>query len=148
MSERTIRLLAASLFLWMASIPDLRTRRIPVWIPAVFLIAAITANFCFFKEMSVQELQMGAIPGAILLLLSAVLKGKIGEGDGICLIVCGLMTGITNTVLIAEIALLLAAAAAAALLITKRLRANYLLPFIPFLAAASSLLILSSFGRL
>lgn len=148
MSESTIRLLLVSLFLWTAAIPDLKTKRIPVWIPAAFLAAALAADYCFLKEMSGQELRMGVIPGIILLLLSAISKGRIGEGDGICLIVCGILTGITNTILIAEIALLLSSASAVALLITKRLRANYLLPFIPFLAAASSLLVLSSFGRL
>lgn len=147
MKENTIRLLAASLFLWTAAIPDLRTKRIPVWIPAAFLSAALAADLGILKEMSRQELRMGVVPGAFLLLLSAMSGGEIGEGDGICLIVCGLMTGITQTVLIAEIALLLAAAVAAVLLITKRLRANHLLPFIPFLAAASSLLLMSSSGR-
>ena len=84
MSESTIRLLLVSLFLWTAAIPDLKTKRIPVWIPAAFLAAALAADYCFLKEMSGQELRMGVIPGIILLLLSAISKGRIGEGDGIC----------------------------------------------------------------
>ena len=93
----------------MAALPDQRSKRIPVWIPGVFFAAAAGANLFDHSFISKWELWAGAVPGALLLLLSIVLKGKIGEGDGICLAVCGLFTGITAAVMIAETALLMAA---------------------------------------
>ena len=86
----------------------------------------------------------GAVPGAALLLLSFLSRGKVGEGDGICLVICGLFAGLTKTVLIAETALLSAAAAGAFLLLTKQRRPEDRLPFVPFLAAASTLVLLLS----
>ena len=168
-ADSTIRLLAASVFLWTAAIPDLRTKRIPVWIPAVFLLAAavwdmflpyglatdlltfsgsaleqtgVAAGWLTPLSLDRRELWAGAVPGAVLLLLSFLSRGKIGEGDGICLLVCGLFVGITQTVWILELALLFTAAAGAALLLTKRLRADDQIPFLPFLAAASIILLL------
>ena len=142
MRENTVRQLTACIFLWLSAVPDLRTKRIPVWIPAVFLLAAAAADALLPSVSDRRELWAGAVPGAILLMLSFLSRGKIGEGDGICLLVCGLLTGITQTVLIAEIALLLAAAAGAILLLTKRCRAKDQIPFLPFLAAASTVLVL------
>ena len=141
MREGTARLFAATLFLWTAAVPDLRTKRIPVRIPAVCILAAIAWNL-FPSEADRQELWMGAVPGAVLLLLSLLSGGKIGEGDGICLLICGLYVGTANTILIAETALMTAAAAGMVLLITKRRRAEDRLPFVPFLAASSTILLL------
>ena len=164
-----IRLFAASIFLWTAAVPDLRTKRIPVWIPAAFLPVAAAADlfgaflpetglfFCspaasgLFPPAAVgrRELFAGAVPGLILLLISAVSGGKIGEGDGICLLVCGLFVGITGAVQITEIALLLILPAGALLFMTRRFGAEDRLPFVPFLAAASTILMVCCrLGRL
>lgn len=154
LTEASARLLAASAFLWTAAVPDLRTKKIPLWIPAVFLPAALAADLFFFTAPAAdlfptsvsgrRELWAGAVPGAALLLLSFLSRGKVGEGDGICLVICGLFAGLTKTVLIAETALLSAAAAGAFLLLTKQRRPEDRLPFVPFLAAASTLVLLLS----
>ena len=164
MKEQGIRLLAACVFLWMAAIPDFKTRRIPVWIPAVFLAAAAAADLfppavmfagrllpsvsaaeqCLSSMLDRRDLLAGAVPGAVLLLISLLTRGKIGEGDGICLLVCGLFVGITQTILITKTALLLAAAVSAVLLFTRRLRAQEQIPFVPFLAAAATILLFFS----
>jgi prepilin signal peptidase PulO-like enzyme (type II secretory pathway) len=81
------------------------------------------------------------VPGALLLLLSFTLRGKIGEGDGICLAVCGLFTGIKAAVAIAEMALIMAALICAIGALTGRRKAGDRIAFIPFLAAAGSLLL-------
>ena len=163
-----IRLFAASIFLWTAAVPDLRTRRIPVWIPAVFLPVAAAADLlgvflpgtgpfpCFLAAsglfspaMGRRDLFAGAVPGLVLLLISVVSGGKIGEGDGICLLVCGLFVGITVAVQITEIALLLILPAGALLFMTRRFGAEDRLPFVPFLAAASTMLMVCcGLGRL
>ena len=145
MKEGTARLLAASIFLWTAAVPDLRTKRIPVWIPAVHIPAAIAWDL-FSSAAERHELWMGAVPGSLLLLLSLLSGGKIGEGDGICLLICGLYVGAAKTILIAETALMTAAAAGTVLLFIKRCRADERLPFVPFLAAWSTILLLRALG--
>lgn len=141
MSEYTVRLAAGCIFLWTAAMPDLREHRIPVRIPALFAAAALAADLFVPTGMSRIELWAGALPGAVFWLLSFLLKGKIGEGDGICLLVSGLLSGLTFAVLLTEIALLMAAAAGGAAVWAKRRKAGDKIPFIPFLAAAQSLLL-------
>ena len=138
------RFLCACVFLWMAALPDLRTKRIPMWIPGIFFAAAAGANLFEHGFISKWELWAGAVPGVLLLLLSLGLKEKIGEGDGICLAVCGLFTGVRAAVLIAETALVMAALICMIGTWTGRRKAGDRIAFIPFLAAAASLLLITS----
>ena len=140
MKEYLNRLLAACVFLWMAALPDQRTKKIPVWIPGIFFAAAVGADLFEHGSISRWELWAGAVPGTLLLLLSFTLRGKIGEGDGICLAVCGLFTGITTAVAITEMALVMAALTCAVGVLTGRRKAGDRIAFIPFLAASVSLL--------
>ena len=138
------RFLCACVFLWMAALPDLRTKRIPMWIPGIFFAAAAGANLFEHGFISKWELWAGAVPGVLLLLLSLGLKEKIGEGDGICLAVCGLLTGITASVMIAEMALLMAALVCSIGVWTGRRKAGDRIAFIPFLASSASLLLVAA----
>ena len=144
MKEYLIRFLTACVFLWMAALPDLRTKKIPVWIPGIFFAAAVGADMFEYGSISRWELWAGAVPGALLLLLSFALRGKIGEGDGICLAVCGLLTGITASVMIAEMALLMAALVCSIGVWTGRRKAGDRIAFIPFLASSASLLLVAA----
>lgn len=141
MREYTVRLAAGCLFLWMAAVPDLKTREIPARIPASFAAAALAANLFLPTGIDRLELWAGALPGAVFWLLSFLFKGKIGEGDGICLLVSGLMTGLTHAVILAETALILAAAAGTICIWTGRKKAEEKIAFVPFLAAAQSLIL-------
>ena len=44
MKTNVTRLLFACLFLWMAAVPDLRSKRIPLWIPGIFFVTAAAAD--------------------------------------------------------------------------------------------------------
>ena len=83
----------------------------------------------------------------MLLILSFLLKGKLGEGDGICLAVYGLFTGIAAAVMAAEAALVLAALTGGFRLWTGRWKAGDRFAFLPFLAAAGSLILLAGVSR-
>ena len=83
----------------------------------------------------------------LILLLCLLLKGKLGEGDGICLLVSGLLTGLVPAVVLAETALVLAAAAGGFCILTKRKKAGDRIAFIPFLAAAQTLILAASVIR-
>jgi len=147
MREYMVRLAASCLFLWMAAVPDLKSQKIPIRIPALFLAAALAADLFWPSGIPKRELLSGAVPGAVLLLLSFLLKGKLGEGDGICLLVSGLLTGIVSAVMIAEVALVMAAAAGCFWIRTGRKDARDRIAFVPCLAAAQSLLLFAEAVR-
>ena len=70
MDEQTIRLGAACAFLWAAAVPDHKTRRIPVCIIAVFLVAVLAADLWTGGGLVKREYWTGAMPGLLFLLLS------------------------------------------------------------------------------
>lgn len=141
MKELNIRLFTACIFLWTAAVPDLRSQRIPLWIPGVFSVAAAAADLLRQSALAGWELWTGAVPGVVLMILSFLLRGKVGEGDGICLAVCGLFTGVTMAVMITETAMVLAALTGGICLCTGKWRAGDRIPFVPFIAAAASLIL-------
>jgi leader peptidase (prepilin peptidase)/N-methyltransferase len=140
------------LFLWITAVPDLRTKRIPIG--SVVLFAAVAAAMgivCPAAEDGF-PLWAGALPGAVLLLLSMVFRGQIGAGDGICLMACGFCTGLCEIVAILEGALILCAVYGFCRILRKRNSAAAFdeeLAFIPFLAVSSGirLLLLVCGGR-
>lgn len=142
MNEDIMRITAACAFLWAAAVPDLRNRKIPAWIPGVFFIAAAVADIYALMETGSRIIWTGVIPGMILLLFSAASGGQIGEGDGICLLVCGVLTGGRHAVRIAKGALIMAAMTGAVFLCTGRSRPEDRIAFVPFLAVSASILLL------
>ena len=141
MREHIVRLAAGCVFLWIAAVPDIRSKKIPVWIPALFAAAALAVNLFLPTCIGKRELWAGALPGAFLLLLCCLFRGQLGEGDGICLMVSGLLTGLAPAVVLTEAALVLAAAAGVLCICTKHKRAGDRIAFIPFLASAQTLIL-------
>jgi leader peptidase (prepilin peptidase)/N-methyltransferase len=127
----------------MAAVPDLRSKRIPVWIPGLFFAASVAAELFEAGCSAKLEFWAGAVPGALLLLLSLILRGRIGEGDGICLMVCGLFTGVRAALLISEMALVMAALTCMIGVFTGKRKAGDRIAFIPFLASAGSLFLIA-----
>lgn len=77
----------------------------------------------------------GCLPGAGMLLLAFATREKVGYGDGILLIILGMLEGWN---LIADLlaALLLAAVFGSVLLVLRRATVRTRIPFVPFLLAA------------
>jgi leader peptidase (prepilin peptidase)/N-methyltransferase len=137
MNEYAWRLLILCVFWWMAAVPDLRSKAIPVWIPIVFFLAAVTADVFLPTSIDKKILWSGAAPGGILLLLTLVSKGKIGEGDGLCLLTGGLIAGIGRILVILEGALVLVSLTGIFMIAAKRGRAEDRIAFLPFLAVSA-----------
>lgn len=137
MNEYAWRLLILCVFWWMAAVPDLKSKAIPVWIPIVFLLAAVTADLFLPTSIDKKILWSGAAPGGILLLLTLVSKGKIGEGDGLCLLTGGLIAGIGRILVILEGALVLVSLTGIFMIAAKRGRAEDRIAFLPFLAVSA-----------
>ena len=137
MNEYAWRLLILCVFWWMAAVPDLKSKAIPVWIPIVFLLAAVTADLFLPTSIDKKILWSGAAPGGILLLLTLVSKRKIGEGDGLCLLTGGLIAGIGRILVILEGALVLVSLTGIIMIVAKRGRAEDRIAFLPFLAVSA-----------
>lgn len=137
MNEYAWRLLILCVFWWMAAVPDLKSKAIPVWIPIVFLLAAVTADLFLPTSIDKKILWSGAVPGGILLLLTLVSKRKIGEGDGLCLLTGGLIAGIGRILVILEGALVLVSLTGIIMIAAKRGRAEDRIAFLPFLAVSA-----------
>jgi leader peptidase (prepilin peptidase)/N-methyltransferase len=137
MNEYAWRLLILCVFWWMAAVPDLKSKAIPVWIPIVFLLAAVTADLFLPTSIDKKVLWSGAAPGGILLLLTLVSKRKIGEGDGLCLLTGGLIAGIGRILVILEGALVLVSLTGIFMIAAKRGRAEDRIAFLPFLAVSA-----------
>ena len=137
MNEYAWRLLILCVFWWMAAVPDLKSKAIPVWIPIVFLLAAVTADLFLPTSIDKKILWSGAAPGGILLLLTLVSKRKIGEGDGLCLLTGGLIAGIGQILVILEGALVLVSLTGIFMIAAKRGRAEDRIAFLPFLAVSA-----------
>lgn len=137
MNEYAWRLLILCVFWWMAAVPDLKSKAIPVWIPIVFFLAAVTADVFLPTSIDKKILWSGAAPGGILLLLTLVSKGKIGEGDGLCLLTGGLIAGIGRILVILEGALVLVSLTGIFMIAAKRGRAEDRIAFLPFLAVSA-----------
>ncbi len=137
MNEYAWRLLILCVFWWMAAVPDLKSKAIPVWIPIVFLLAAVTADLFLPTSIDKKILWSGAAPGGILLLLTLVSKRKIGEGDGLCLLTGGLIAGIGRILVILEGALVLVSLTGIIMIAAKRGRAEDRIAFLPFLAVSA-----------
>lgn len=137
MNEYAWRLLILCVFWWMAAVPDLKSKAIPVWIPIVFLLAAVTADLFLPTSIDKKILWSGAAPGGILLLLTLVSKRKIGEGDGLCLLTGGLIAGIGRILVILEGALVLVSLTGIIMIAAKRGSAEDRIAFLPFLAVSA-----------
>ena len=86
-----------------------------------------------------REYWEGAVPGALFLLLSFGTRGAVGEGDGLCILACGMCTGLYEMIPILTGALWLSVLVGAAGLLTGFSKEKREIAFIPLLAAASTL---------
>lgn len=120
-----------------ASILDIRSRRIPVWMLVLGGAAAVLTSVCRcgFTLAECMDMLKGCIPGAILLLTAAA-TGKAGTADGIVLIFLGICTGGKICMAVFMLSLLLISLFSGILLALRRAGRNTRLPYLPFLSAA------------
>lgn len=122
------------------SLMDLRTRKIPL-IP-VLVLGIICLIYRIWSGVSLGEVAAGIIPGGVLLSVSAVTEESIGYGDGLVLVVFGLLCGVAKTVAVLGMALVLAALVSMVLLVLKRAGRKTELPFLPCLCSGYLLFLL------
>lgn len=124
-------------WLFAASILDIRSRRIPVWMLILggIFVALKAVCKCEFTLAGGVETIKGCIPGVILLLMAAA-TGKAGTADGIVLIFLGICTGSKICLAVFMLSLVLISLFSGVLLAIRRVGRNTRLPYLPFLLAA------------
>lgn len=123
----------AIVFMVICAVTDIRKKEIPIVLVILFgVLAAVYIGL--FDKQEISSILYSFIPGAFLLALSLCTKESIGYGDGLVVLVLGLMTGCQKCIFIVSIGLLAASICALALLVLRKVNGRSRLPFVPFLA--------------
>ncbi len=143
--------IGAILLLTVCGICDLRWKKIPVW---AFVAGGVWAFICLFlrlfgkgdfaQEGFLREIGgflAAVLPGAIFLVLSFLTEKKVGYGDGLLLIILGLMEGVKAVAFTCCMGLFLQSLVAVFLVILKKANKQTEIPFVPFLFLARIILV-------
>lgn len=129
-------MLFEGIWLSIMGILDARYKRIPLWLIGIGVPAAavIAARELLGGEPEATELVVLLIPG-IILLLAGVTK-KAGYGDGMVLLLLGVMNMGEGIMRIFLLSLSLMSSLAVIMLILRKVKKETRLPYLPFLALA------------
>lgn len=87
---------------------DIKSRKLEVrWIFAGFLLA-VSCRILFRGEEELLWILAGVLPGMFLTGIAAAAKGKVGLGDGLILMIIGMMTDVKSCLCICAAAVMLA----------------------------------------
>lgn len=121
--------------LGICSFEDVRHRRIRQFWLILYGAEALCADL-FWMDWGIFTFVTSILPGCVMLVLSKLSRGGVGEGDGMLLIVAGLFLGAQDTVQILFAACVFAAGYAVFLVAGKKKDRKYEIAFVPFLFAA------------
>ena len=119
---------------------DMKEKKVKV--AAVAFLGMAVVVYRLYIGAGAAELFSGLVPGILLLVVSFVTRGSIGEGDGLVLCVLGLFCGVKQTVAILGMAFFLCAALSVLLLLCRRVNKKTELPFLPCLCSGYVLYLL------
>ena len=130
---RVIYVAGLCLLLLIASIEDLRHQRVnPYWL-------LLHAGFAIAARSILGELLpglAGVTIGLLLLAAAFVSRQKVGYGDGLVFVVCGLYLGFWESFSLLFMSLVLCALGGLALMLIGKIKKGQTLPFVPFVMAA------------
>lgn len=125
----------ALLYMSVCTVYDIRHREIPLLILLFGIAAAFGVDLWWIREgaVTVVETGMALLPGVFFLLTSFFTKEKVGYGDGLLLVILGLLLGAYQCFLILCIGLVFSAVVSLFLLLFRRAGRHSRIPFAPFL---------------
>lgn len=124
-----------TLWLFWLSVSDMRCCRVPVWLLAAGGMGIGLALLYRGNADAPIEVLKGIFPGTVLLGTGLVTK-KVGYGDGITVLLLGMLLGVGRILILFAISLFLISAYSLGLLMLGRAGRNTKIPYMPFLAAA------------
>ena len=133
-----IRLLLAAVYVGICSVQDLRSRKISLPVTVCAGCAALLLDIPIMAGggEGILLLVPGLLPGALFLFLSLAAEGAAGKGDGYCFLVLGALLGTRTVWIIALTSLLLASLCGILLMIFRKAGRKTRLPFLFFTGLA------------
>lgn len=110
----------------------------------VILFSTAMAVLCFLNVKEWKMFLGGGAAGAVFLLASIVTKGAVGIGDGYILMVCGMVLGLYQVVILIILALCLASAFGILLWVRKKAGRHTKIPFAPFICVGYGVIFICS----
>ena len=126
---------AVLIFLSICTIFDIRKKEIPLILEGAGMAAAVGYTIWRIGNESIfaAQILLSLLPGLFFLLVSWCTKEKVGYGDGILLLITGLMVGFNQCLTGLCISLFLSAFFGVLLLFLHKAEKNSRIPFVPFL---------------
>lgn len=125
----------ALVYMSVCMVFDIRRKEIPLLLIGLGTAAAFGINVWWIKEgdITIWEAGISLIPGIFFLLTSFFTGEKVGYGDGLLLIILGLLLGVYRCFCALSIGLVFSAVVSLFLLLLHRAGRHSRLPFAPFL---------------
>lgn len=136
-------------WLLVLSVMDIKKKSVPLWLLGIGVVntAVILLTEGLSGGIDGWLLCRSMFPGAVFLATAAA-TGKAGYGDGIVLIMLGLMSGSKVCLLALTAGLFLIAIFSGALLALRKVKRNSRIPFLPFLAVGWGIVACGKVGAL
>ncbi|MCL2253027.1 MAG: hypothetical protein FWC09_01160 [Lachnospiraceae bacterium] len=122
-------------FLAMFAFFDIKSKKIPLCLIMIFGIVAVLVSV-LGSDFDKWAFLAKMMPGVFLLLISFISNQAIGYGDGLIVLLIGLLTPLHINISLILAAFLLSALASIIVLVLKKGTKNSKLPFVPFLLSA------------
>lgn len=120
------------IYFGLLSFWDVKQKEIPTRLLLAGLLGGLIYGICGGEGWL---LLMGVIPGMLLIFMSFLTKEKVGYGDGIMVIILGLVLGWPDSFVVYMLAQFGVLLFAIGLMAVKRIPRDTQIPFAPFLAA-------------
>lgn len=128
----TIRIIMSLILIITQSIRDIKTHQISVVFVSLMGILGIITYLPFAKLESL-SIAFGMTIGLGVLIISFFTRQQIGYGDGLILIVTGILLGFRNNMALFLGALIYSAMVGLSLLVIRKADKKTELPFVPFM---------------
>lgn len=119
------------IYFGILSIWDVKHRELPIYFLLAGLLAGLVWGICGGEGWL---LFMGVIPGLLLIFMGFLTKDKVGYGDGIMVIILGLVLGWPDSFVVYMLAQFGILLFAIGLMVVKKVPRDAQIPFAPFLA--------------
>ncbi|MCR4695511.1 MAG: prepilin peptidase [Pseudobutyrivibrio sp.] len=114
---------------------DIKEKRIHGFYIVIFGLLGLAINIAI-RQQSFRALALGMVPGLILYIFGIITGEKIGKGDGLLIMVCGMYMGLYSVMGLIWLASIIATIVGVCLLALKKKDRKSEMPFIPFLFIA------------
>lgn len=133
----------ALIYMGVCMVFDIRRREIPLLLIIFGIAAAFGIDLWQIREgvVTTAEVGISMLPGVFFLLTGFFTGEKVGYGDGLLLIILGLLFGVYRCFLTLCISLVFSAAVSLMLLLLHKAGRHSRIPFVPFLVLGMGVMI-------